>query len=83
MGRSFPEWKATVILRLLEMKKRYAGNEKIERDINVLITKLQYLKSRDLSAWLVLLHHAATDSPEFLELAPEAEELEEWFTKEE
>jgi len=83
MTKSFSEWKTTTILKLLEMRKKYAENEKIIRDINILITKLQYLRARDLGTWLVLLHHAATDLPEFLKLAPEAEELEEWFTKEE
>jgi len=83
MGRSFSEWKTTTILKLLGMRKKYTGNEKILQDISVLITRLQYLKSRDLGMWLVLLHHAASDSPEFLELAPSIEELEEWFEKEE
>jgi len=81
--RSFSEWKTITIRKLLEMRKRYSDNGKILQDINVLVSKLQYLKARDLGAWLVLLHHAATDSPEFLELAPSVEELEEWFEKEE
>jgi len=81
--RSFSEWKATTILRLLGMRKKYTGNEKILQDINVLITKLQYLRARDLSMWLVLLHHASVDLDEFLELAPSIEELEQWFEKEE
>ena len=83
MARTFSEWKTLTIRKLIEMRKRYSDDEKILQDINVLISRLQYLKSRDLGMWLVLLHHASADLMEFLELAPEAEELEEWFTKEE
>jgi len=83
MARSFSEWKAMVILRLLEMKRKYSSDEKILRDINVLLSKLQYLRVRDLSTWLVLLYHAASDLSEFLELLPRLEDLDEWFEKEE
>ena len=83
MVRSFSEWKTITISRLIEIKKKNTGDDirsnKIARDVDVLITKLQYLRARDLGTWLVLLYHASADSEEFLELAPTAEEIKEWF----
>jgi len=83
MSRSFSEWKTWTVTRLLEIKRKNIGNEKIARDVDILITKLQYLRARDLSTWLILLHHASVDCNEFLELLPTIEELESWFVKEE
>jgi len=81
--RSFSEWKTITISRLIEIKRKNAGNEKIARDVDVLITRLQYLRARDLSTWLILLYHASADSKEFLELAPTVEEIQEWFKENE
>ena len=82
LGKSFSEWKTLTVSKLLEIKKKYSDNEKIARDVDILLTKLQYLRARDLATWMVTLHHASTDCSEFLEVLPSTEELKEWFKEE-
>jgi len=79
MVRDFSAWKAWATLKLLSLKMKYRDNPKIAQDIDVLITKLQYLKLRDLASFLVLVHHASADCEEFLSIMPIEEEVEEWF----
>ena len=70
-------------MKLLEIRAKYSGDEKIERDVEALLMKLQYLRLDALPSFLVLLHAASTDAPDFLELTPTSEEVEEWFEGEE
>jgi hypothetical protein len=81
MARSFSAWKSKTILRLLALKTKYKDNPKILQDIDILITKLQYLKLRDLHSYLALVHHASADTEEFLSILPAEEEIEEWFKR--
>ena len=81
MARSFSAWKSKATLRLLAMKTKYRDNPKIAQDIDVLITKLQYLKLRDLNGFLALVHEVSKDCEEFLSILPSEEEVEEWFRK--
>jgi hypothetical protein len=79
MARSFSAWKAKATLRLLAMKTKYKDDPKILQDIDILITKLQYLKLRDLHSYLALVHHASADTEEFLVILPTEKEIEEWY----
>jgi hypothetical protein len=79
MARSFSAWKSRVILRLLALKTKYKDNPKIAQDVDILITKLQYLKLRDLHSYLALVHEASSDCEEFLSILPSEEEVEEWY----
>jgi hypothetical protein len=81
MARSFSAWKSKAILRLLALKTKYKDNPKILQDIDILITKLQYLKLRDLHSYLAFVHHASADTEEFLSILPTEEEIEEWFKR--
>jgi hypothetical protein len=81
-NEEFSEWKTLTAVKLLEIKKKYSSNEKIVRDVDILLTKLEYLRASDLAIWLVMLHHASTDCPEFLEVLPSIDELKEWFKEE-
>ena len=81
MVRSFSAWKSKTILRLLALKTKYRDNPKVLQDIDVLITKLQYLKLRDLSGFLALVHEASSDCEEFLSILPSEGEVEEWFQR--
>jgi hypothetical protein len=81
MARSFSAWKSRVILRLLALKTKYKDNPKVLQDIDILITKLQYLKLRDLHSYLALVHHASADAEEFLSLLPSEGEIEEWYSR--
>jgi hypothetical protein len=79
MARSFSAWKAKATRRLIEIETKYKDNQKVLRDVDTLITKLMYLKIRDLSSFLALVREAAKDAEEFLSILPSEEEVEEWF----
>jgi len=81
--RTFSEWKVWCAVRLLEIRAKYEGNEKIGRDVEALLVKLQYLRLDALPSFLVLLHAASTDAPDFLELVPSSNEVAMWFEGEE
>jgi len=81
MARTFQQWKAWCAARLVEVA-RTAKEDKVRRDADILLTKIQYLRLEGLPSFLVLLHAAAADDPSFLDLAPSAEEVEAWFTQE-
>jgi hypothetical protein len=81
MARTFSAWKAWCAARLVEIARNAQG-EKVKRDAELLLTKLQYLRLESLPSFLVLLHAAAADDPCFLDLAPSTEEVEEWFAQE-
>jgi len=79
MARSFSAWKSKATLRLLALKTKYKDDPKVLQDIDVLITKLQYLRLRDLHSYLALVHEASSDCEEFLSILPTEEEVEAWF----
>ncbi|MEM4409687.1 MAG: hypothetical protein QXI19_13195 [Candidatus Caldarchaeum sp.] len=78
----FREWKAKTMTALISLA-REASDEKIKNDIDALMRKLSYLKSRDLSMFLSDLYHAAVDEPKLLNLAPTSEQVEAWFSRDE
>jgi len=80
--RSFNQWKVESALRLLEIKAKYRSNQRVLETVDALITKLHYLKLRDLASFLVLVHHASSLAEEFLLLLPSQEEVREWFSEE-
>jgi hypothetical protein len=79
MARTFSAWKAWAAVRLLSLKQKYRDNPKVLQDVDMLITKLQYLKLRDLHSFLAHVYEASKDSEEFLEIVPKEEEVEEWY----
>ena len=81
--RSFNRWKAETILKLLALKAAHKGDRRIEQTVDTLITKLHYLKAREVASFLVLLHHAAALTDEFLSVLPTEEEIKAWFAGEE
>jgi len=72
---AFNRWKAQTMARLIEIKQKYADNRKVAQDVQAIITRLEYARSRDLPQILALLHHASADAPEFLQLVPTADEV--------
>ena len=78
MSRTFQQWKAWCAARLVEIAKD-ARDERVRRDADMLLTRIQYLRLEGLPSFLVTLHAAAADDPAFLELAPTPEEVERWF----
>lgn len=81
MARTFVAWKAQTTIKLLTLKTKYKDNPKVLQDIDILITKLQYLKLRDLNGFLALVHEASKDCEEFLSILPSEEEIEEWYKR--
>lgn len=75
----FSEWKTITMRKLITLShtEKYASNMKAKNDLNVLATKLQYLRSRDLASFLYLVHVAIRDTgiTELLEIIPSEEDL--------
>jgi pantothenate kinase-related protein Tda10 len=80
--RDFYAWKAQAMIKLLAIKAAHKDNPKIVQDVDTLITKLQYLKVKELSSFIAAVHHASVDTDEFLIILPTEEEIEAWFEKE-
>ena len=80
MVRSFSTWKAQAVLRLLAIKAAHS-DPKVHETVDALIAKLLRLRTRDLAAFLVLLHRAAALSEEFLSILPTEEEVKTWSKK--
>jgi len=82
--RSFSEWKTTLMNRLIRLYSELEGEEKAQKDLDILITKLQYLKLRDLSSFLSLLHIVikAHGLKELVNYLPTEEEIYGWFGRE-
>ncbi|MCC6051398.1 MAG: hypothetical protein LM580_11865, partial [Thermofilum sp.] len=66
---------------LLALKTKYKDDPKIAQDVDILVTKLQYLRLRDLHSFFALVHEASSDCEEFLSILPTEEEVEEWYGK--
>jgi hypothetical protein len=79
MVRSFSAWKAWAIVKLTEIRRKYAGNPKVTQAVDVLVNRLERLRLDSLAPFLADLHRASTDVPEFLEIFPREEEVAEWF----
>jgi len=79
MVRSFSQWKAETVLRLLAIKATHKDDQRIRQTVEALVTRLHYLRVRDLPSFLVLVHHAAVLTDEFLSVLPTEEEVREWF----
>jgi hypothetical protein len=79
MVRSFSAWKAWAIVKLTEIRRKYAGNPKVTQAVDVLVNRLERLRLDSLAPFLADLHRASADAPEFLEIFPREEEVAEWF----
>jgi pantothenate kinase-related protein Tda10 len=80
--RDFYAWKAQAMIKLLAIKTAHKDNPKIAQDVDTLITKLQYLKVKELSSFIAIVYHASNDTEEFLSILPTEEEIEKWFESE-
>jgi len=78
---SFQAWKAVAMVRLLAIKAKYKGNQKVANDVDALVSRLERLRLDGLPAFIAMLNAAAVDAPEFLEIVPKEEEVEEWFKR--
>jgi hypothetical protein len=52
----FGEWKTLAMHKLLLLYDKYKNDPNIAKDLDVLITKLQNLRARDLSSFLAYVH---------------------------
>jgi hypothetical protein len=81
MARSFSAWKSQAMLRLIAIEAAHKGDAKIKRDVDTLITKLTYLKAKELYTFLALVHEASKDCEDFLNMIPSEEEVIRWIEK--
>jgi len=80
--RDFYAWKAQAMIKLLAIKAAHKDNPKIAQDVDTLITKLQYLKVKEISSFIAAVYYASTDTEEFLIILPTEEEITKWFESE-
>ena len=75
--KNFNEWKAYATATLIHLKQKYADNQKVVSDLNYLLTKLRYLRSRDLSNFLLWCHTIIRDDDvkELLDIIPTQKEI--------
>ena len=73
----FNEWKTLTAYKLVKLSEKYKDDKKKQQTIDVLITRLHYLRSRDLGSFLILLYHGVQDIPELKEILPDEESLKE------
>jgi len=77
--KNFNEWKAyaTAVLMQLLSKAEKEDNKKLIGDINVLLTRLRYLRGRNLSNFLLDVHTVIRDdgAKELLDIIPTQDEI--------
>ena len=75
--KDFGEWKAYATATLIHLKQKYRDNQKAISDINILLTKLHYLRGRDLSNFLLWVHTVIRDDGinELMEIIPTQDEI--------
>jgi hypothetical protein len=81
MARTFNTWKSQTMVRLIAIETAHKGDAKIKRDVDALITKLTYLKAKELHTFLALVYEAAKDCEDFLNVIPAEEEVIQWIEK--
>jgi len=59
----FSEWKRKVMSILVEIAHSHELDVKAKQTLHELISKLNYLRFRDLAGFLAALHNATTDVP--------------------
>lgn len=75
---SFSAWKTRAVVKLMQMKKKYAGTE-LGGEIDQLIARLKRLRARDLHSFLAAVSALSERAPEVLEIVPREEEVERWL----
>ena len=75
--RNFNEWKTYATSFLLELRRKHEDDNKIRSDIDVLLSKLHYLRGRDLGNFLHYCHIIIRDDgvKELYEIIPTPEEV--------
>ena len=75
--KSFNEWKTYTVSFLLNLRKKYENDQKVQSDIDLLLTKLHYLRGRDLGNFLHYCHIIIRDDGvrELYDIIPTPEEV--------
>jgi hypothetical protein len=82
------EFKAKYLAKLLNLKKQLAEKypekaQRVEHVIDILVAKLEHLRTFTLPDYLATLYYAIKEIPELQELIPPSEEVEELLEREE
>jgi hypothetical protein len=76
------EFKAKYLAKLLNLKKQLLEKyperaERVEHVVDVLVAKLEHLRTFTLPDYIATLHHASKEFREIEQLIPPSEEVEE------
>lgn len=77
---TFSEWKAKTMRFLISFSQK-CEDQTLKQNIDNLIAKLQYLRTRDLANFMLSVNKIAEHykKPELLNILPSEEELDEFF----
>jgi len=75
----FSAWKARAVIRLAQLKRKYAGDEEVCAQLDRLVARLKRLRRRDLNSFLAELIALSGRVPELLEVVPAEEDAERWL----
>jgi len=78
----FNEWKTLTLTKLIRLSRKYQDDKKKYQTLDMLITKLQHLKLRDLGTFLAILHQASQDIQEIDNIIPIEEEVKQMISSE-
>jgi hypothetical protein len=76
MDFSFREWKAVTATRLIKLMEKHP--EKQDKIESVLV-RLQYLRVREITQFLVTLFLLSKEVPEVIEFVPEPDVVKRWM----
>ena len=79
----FNEWKTLTLTKLIRLSRKYKDDKRKYQILDTLITKLQYLKLRDLGTFLAMLHKASQDMQEIENIIPIEEEVKQMLSESE
>jgi hypothetical protein len=76
------EFKARYLAKLLNLKKQLLGKypekrERVEYIVDLLVAKLEHLRTFTLADYIATLYHAIKEIPELEQLIPTEEEIQE------
>lgn len=77
VSKEFAFWKSKV-MRFCVYKYLTTQDPNLRKDLETLMTRLQYARTRDLPTLLYLIHQVSKGLPEILDLLPTEEEIEMW-----
>jgi predicted molibdopterin-dependent oxidoreductase YjgC len=76
--RTFAEWKAVAIARLMAIRRKYADKPEILREIQNLVARIRYARLESIPAVLASVEKLLSEIPELETVVPSTDEIEAW-----